>query len=509
MVVKRAIHNGLGRIADSLKRRGQSRTKQPNKKKRGYAAAKTGRLFHDWVGGSTSGDAEIYPALEILRNRSRDLSRNNEYAIRFLRLCETNIVGHKGISLQVRSKDDGGKLDKVANDIIEKGWKDYCKKENCTVTGQQSIVDLKKIITLSAVRDGEILLRKITSWPHSSHGFAVQPIESDQLDHTYNTTMANGNVVVMGVEKDKWKRPTAYHLLTKHPGNTLDGSFQRHERERIDASEIIHFFVPERVNQTRGVPWLVGSAARCKMLDGYEEAELIAARTGAATMGIMVNPDGEWDEEDENGEERAIETFDAEPGTFRALPEGYDLKVFDPNHPNTAFPSFNKSMLRGIAAGWNVSYHSLANDLENINLSSIRHGEQVDGDHWRIWHTLFIDHILTDIFESWLKMFLTSGVSQLPLYKFDKFNAPVWRPRGWHRVDPDKESKASTRDIGNHTKSIYSAATEKGEELEEIFEANARALKLAEDYGLELHIFNGEKDAENSNKPSSPDSEEN
>jgi len=505
MDARRAIYNGLGMVADNLRRRAKAKTRP---RKRGYAAAKTGRLFHDWIGGSTSGDAEIYPALEILRNRSRDLSRNNEYAIRFLRLCETNIVGHKGIALQMRVKDSSGQLDKAANDIIENAWKEFCKKENCTVTGQQSMIDLKKIIVLALVRDGEILIRKIPSWRHSSHNFTLQPIEADQLDHTYNATMASGNVVVMGIEKTKWKRPVAYHLLTKHPGNTLDGSFQRYERERIDASEIIHLFLPERVNQTRGVSWLVGSAARCKMLDGYEEAELVAARTGAATMGIMVNPDGDLVEEDENGDEKPVETFDAEPGTFRALPEGYDLKVFDPNHPNTAFPAFNKSMLRGIAAGWNVSYHSLANDLESINLSSIRHGEQVDRDHWKIWHTYLIDHMLTDVFEAWLQMFLTSGVSKLPLYKIDKFNAPVWRPRGWHRVDPDKESKASTRDIGNHTKSIYSAATEKGEELEEIFEANARAIKLAEDYGLELHIFNGEKDDEQSNTKPKPDQEE-
>ena len=47
--------------------------------KRNYAAASKGRLFADFNGSNRSADSEIRWALNELRNRSRDLERNNEY----------------------------------------------------------------------------------------------------------------------------------------------------------------------------------------------------------------------------------------------------------------------------------------------------------------------------------------------------------------------------------------------------------------------------------------------
>lgn len=480
---------------------------RPTKRRRvvrKYSAAQTGRLFQDWSSNNNSGDSEIQSALELLRNRSRDLAQNNEYAKRFLNLCKTNIVGHRGIIFQSKSRDDNGEMDKEANRLIELHYRKFCKRANCTVTGQSTMIDVLNLAIESTMRDGEILIRMVQPWKYNPYMIALQLIEADHLDVSFNAVLKNGNKIVMGVEKNKWSRPVAYHMLKDHPGDTINGAYRRVERQRIPAEEIIHFFIPERVNQTRGVPWLVSSAARCKMLDGYEEAELIAARTAASTMGWFVNPDNEFGDDDEDDEKKETidETFEAEPGTFRQAPEGFDLKMFDPNHPNAAFPDFEKSILRGIAAGWNVSYHSLANDLENINLSSVRHGEMVDRDHWKVIHTRCIDHILTPVFENWLTNFLSTGLTVLPLRKYDKFNSPAWMPRGWHRVDPDKESKANTRDIANHQKSMFQAAVEKGQDLEEIFQDNAKAIELAEENGLELHIFDGEKeDAEANKKP--------
>lgn len=480
---------------------------------RNYSASNTGRLYQDWVAGDTSADTEIYSALVRLRNRARDLARNNDYVLRFLNLVKTNVVGHRGVSLQVKSRIFNGKLNRTANDIIESGWKEFCKKQNCTVTGRISMIDLKKLIMTAVPRDGEILIRKVKLFPHSSHLFALQPIEADQLDHTLNMTLSNGNKIIMGVEKDKWGRPVAYHLLTRHPGDTLNADYSRFDRERIPADEIIHLFIQERVNQSRGVTWLAAPATRCKMLDGYEESELVASRTGASTMGIFVNPDAEEyiedDGEDSEGQESGTDVlFDAEPGTFKQAPDGYDLKLFDPNHPNAAFADFEKAILRGIASGLNVSYVGLANDLEGVSYSSIRQGEMADRDNWKMLQIWLIEHFCEDVFEAWLTQFLSFGGSSLELMKFDQYNKPVWRPRGWQWVDPDKESKAVERDVGNHIKSMWASAAEKGDDLEEIFIENARAIELAKEYGLELNVFDNKKvndDVDNYNGTITPE----
>ena len=54
--------------------------------RRNYAAANQGRLFEDFKASNRSADTELRPALTTLRNRARDLSRNDPYARRFLNL---------------------------------------------------------------------------------------------------------------------------------------------------------------------------------------------------------------------------------------------------------------------------------------------------------------------------------------------------------------------------------------------------------------------------------------
>jgi len=61
--------------------------------KRNYHAANTGRLFADFMASSRSPDSELRPDLVLMRNRSRELARNDVYVKRFLNLLKTNVVG--------------------------------------------------------------------------------------------------------------------------------------------------------------------------------------------------------------------------------------------------------------------------------------------------------------------------------------------------------------------------------------------------------------------------------
>ena len=74
-----------------------SRTEKPKQKRfknlfRNYAGANGGRLFGDFIASSFSADSELKTSLPILRNRSRDLARNNEYAKRYLNLIKTIFI---------------------------------------------------------------------------------------------------------------------------------------------------------------------------------------------------------------------------------------------------------------------------------------------------------------------------------------------------------------------------------------------------------------------------------
>ena len=88
------------RRSDEPKKQGRSGIR---KLVRNYAGANQGRLFADFVASSFSADSDLKTSLPILRDRSRDLAKNNEYAKRFLNLVKTNVVGETGFTLQVRA----------------------------------------------------------------------------------------------------------------------------------------------------------------------------------------------------------------------------------------------------------------------------------------------------------------------------------------------------------------------------------------------------------------------
>ena len=58
------------------------------------------------------------------------MSINNDYAKRYLNMVTTNVVGHCGIKLQVKGRDNNGKFDSEGNRTIEEAFMEWSKKEN-------------------------------------------------------------------------------------------------------------------------------------------------------------------------------------------------------------------------------------------------------------------------------------------------------------------------------------------------------------------------------------------
>ena len=98
------------------------------KMSRSFKAASSGRLFADFFGSSSSADQELRHALVTMRNRSRELARNDSYVARYLNLLASNVVGHNGVRVNVKARDEDQTLDVIGNTIIERSWKKWSKK---------------------------------------------------------------------------------------------------------------------------------------------------------------------------------------------------------------------------------------------------------------------------------------------------------------------------------------------------------------------------------------------
>ncbi len=69
------------------------RPEGPKQRRRAYAGARFNRLTSDWVTTGTSADSEIKSSFKALRNRARQLCRDNDYARQALRAIENNVIG--------------------------------------------------------------------------------------------------------------------------------------------------------------------------------------------------------------------------------------------------------------------------------------------------------------------------------------------------------------------------------------------------------------------------------
>lgn len=463
---------------------GGEQPKQPPATRSFGSAGRVDRLNSDWLMPRTSADAEIASALITLRDRSRELERTNEYAQRYYSLLDNNVLGANGVGLQMKILDQpGGKLDAIDNDIVLQGWRKWCNKKFCTVSGLHTWRDVEGLVLRGAARDGATLVRLMRGWDNE-FGFSIQLLEIDHLDHEYNVKFSNGGEIKFGIEFDPFRKPVAFHLFSSHPGETISGA---RNRIRVPAKDILHVFHGERIGQSTGYPWMTAAMQALEHLGKYREAELVAARQEACKGYVIEQekPDGWNGETGANGEQLQENA----PGMAMLLDPGQKYVPVNPTHPNTAFGDFNKSTLRGIAGALSVNYNSLANDLESVNYSSMRAGKLEEVEEYKGIQAWLIESLHKPVFEAWLEMALISGAlklgtSPLPVRKFDKFNAPDWKPRRWPWVDPKSDIEAAILAVEKGFKSRREIIGEMGGDVEKVFMEQDEDNKLADSHGL-------------------------
>jgi lambda family phage portal protein len=464
-----------------------------NRQVRELAAARLDRLTASWTTENVSLNADLYRNLDKIRARSNDLSRNNPYAKRYLQMVVANVIGGDGVRLQCRIYDNPSEPDTFANAAVELTWDKWGKKGICDVTGRLSWRDIEAQVTENVARDGEALLRKIRGKSSgNSFGYSLQILDINRLDtHLMRAPEKGYGRVIMGVEVDDFYRPTHYWLREKNPAEMyLTGGSTSTAHLRIPANEIIHLFKQEYPEQVRGLPWMHAGMTLLNHLSAYQEAAVIAARVGAAKMGFFTTPEGTTGALQDGEDAEGIAYTEADPGAFGVLPEGVNFESFNPDYPHQMFGEFVKACLRGVGASWNVAYHSLGNDLEGVNFSSIRSGTLEERDQWMSTQQWLIDSLHEQVYADWLQSALAFGQvllpngSALPLSNYDKFSQHTWQPRRWQWVDPYKDMQASVLAIQQRLKSPQQVCAELGMDYEDVLVQ----IKSAEELGLKIGL---------------------
>lgn len=457
-----------------------------------YANARNTRLTSGFTTSDTSADSELVSSITLLRSRSRALVRDSSYAKRAKTVIVNNVIG-SGIGMQAQVLTTRDELNERVNDDIEAAWCQWSEAENCHTGGRLSFESLERALMAQVFEAGEVYVRlHMRSFGSFELPLALELIEAERLadDMTIGSmAIAPGNHFRLGIECDQFYRPVAYYFRKRHKGELRYSDNSTNTIERVPADQIIPLAIVDRWPQSRGEPWMHTAATRLNDMDGYSEAEIMRARAQAVRMGIIETPEDAksmGDEQDDGSFEATLE-----PNTVLKLNTGEKWVDSAPTAPNPNVSDFMRYMLRECAAGIGVSYESLSRDYSQSNYSSSRLALLDDRDLWRFYQSWFVRDFRKKVHKVWLQQAVLSG--KIPSvdvgqYAVDrrKFEAVLFKPRGWTWIDPTKEVEAFKEAIraGLTTRTDVISQTGGGQDIEDIDTTRERELEMAAERDL-------------------------
>lgn len=425
---------------------------------RRFDGSSVGRRTAGWVTTGSTAAAEIGYSLPIMRNRSRDLVRNNPWAMKGIGVISSNAVS-SGIVAKIEHDDA------AAEKQLQQLWDDWAGSTDCDPEGQHTFYGLQATAMRTIPEAGELLLRKRLRY--LSDGLDVplqlQVLEGDFIDHTKLVNLGDNGRILYGVEYDPIGRRRAYWIYKQHPGDPVGGwsavSYS------TPADQVAHVFRVDRFGQVRGVPWLAPVIIKLRDFDEYEDAVLLRQKISNLYTTFVVHPEGAdgIGNSVPNTTNADPATVEMRPGIEKHLGLGEDVRFADPPGAND-YPEFSKVQLRAIAAGLGITYEALTGDLSNVNFSSGRMGWiefHRNLEAWR-WNML-IPQMCDPVFQWFLEAANLAHGTPLDA-------RAEWRPPHREMIDPEKEIKGLSMEIRNGFKTREQVCDEIGQDADKVLD---------------------------------------
>lgn len=431
----------------------------------GYiGASKNRRSMKEWTTYTSDADTDILPDLITLRNRSRDLIRNNPLAAGAIKTKVTNVIG-TGLKLQA-AVDQSILVDafKLMSESqveawearVEREWRLYWESHECDVTRTLNGYALTQLVYRQVKENGDvfILLPRVKR-PPFPYDLRLQVIEADRVAN--RGYQSNTATLAGGVETDKYGAPIYYHIRRTHPGNIWDLTAEWDKvpafGKTLGLRNVIHLYEPTRPGQRRGVPDLAPVIEPLRQLGNYTDAELTAAViSGMYTVFIESNAgDGALDLsalEDETGTSGSDdEDYKLSPGLIVGLKPGEKVHDSNPGRPNTAFDPFVTSILRQIGVALELPYEILIKHF-TASYSAARAALLEAWKYFKAERKWLADNFLQIIYEIWMVEAISKGRIKAPGFFSDPIIRKAYTGASWigpakGQIDELKEVKAA------------------------------------------------------------------
>lgn len=330
-----------------------------------YEGARLDRSLEGWLTTSASANAEIGSQIAVLRQRARDLGRNNTYVANGYEMLAAKMVG-KGI--RPRLAED------VPPQIRQRTMDSWLRwVDEADAAEEQDLYGLQRLIARTVVESGEAVIR-IEPAPGFRIPWKLRVLEPDWIDHTKNTVLDNGNIVHLGIEYTPAGRRVAYWMFQNHPGSDMLplGYRGMDSAIRVPAENVALVFNKTRPEQTRGVPWVAPALTTARHLDDLNDALLKQAKIQACYAAfVRKTPDAGAITSDPETKRRRQQLA---PGIIEYLMPDEDVTMATPPSGDIGGGEWQVMLLHGVAAGLGITYSQLTGDLRQVNYSSMRAG---------------------------------------------------------------------------------------------------------------------------------------
>jgi lambda family phage portal protein len=414
---------------------------------RTYEGAKNTRRTENWTAAGTSPNAAISSSLGTLRNRARQMVRDNPHASRALQALRAKCVG-TGITARVEK-------------TVRKPWAHFVK--TCDVEGDLDLNGIQSLAAGTEFEAGEVLVRRIRT-VDPANPLKLQLLEPDYIDSAKFEAFGD-NYIIAGVEIDRLGRRQAMWLFDQHPGEITTPWHRNYTSQRVAMSELIHFYEKLRPGQLRGGPRFASSLIRSRDLDEYREALLVKRKIEACFAAFVIGgapnvPLGQAVTDSETG--KRTETL--APGMIEYVPAGQDVKFANPSS-SAGESEYTRDELQAIAAGIGVTYEQMTGDLRGVNFSSIRAGEINLREIVEAWRWVYFVPMFCERVYSWFEeAYWTAG--QIRTTGYDV----VWTAPRWQWVDPAKDVDAMKEEVRGGFSSLSEKIRALGYDPDEVFD---------------------------------------
>jgi lambda family phage portal protein len=407
----------------------------------GYTgASRSRRSMQQWQTRGNDPDTDILFDLPTLRERSRDLIRNEPIATGAVAGVVTNVVG-SGLRMQSRIDRAALAMSDAEADAwesnTEREWQLFSESQECDAARTLNFYGIQDLVFRSVLESGDcFVLTPMFRRPGSPYQTRLQVIEADRVSNKDNKI--DSETMAGGVERDSNGAPTAYHILTRHPGSLLPIKREWNTIPAFGAKtgrrNVIHLFRMLRPGQTRGVPYLAPVIEMIKQLGRYSQAEVDAAVISSfftvfvkSETGEMFGPMGPTSE---TGASTSDEDIKLASGAVVGLAPGESIETADPKRPNTAFDPFMVAVLRQIGVALEIPFEVLVKHF-TASYSAARAALL---EAWKFFNSRrqwLADNFCKSVYEIWMMEAVVTGRIKAPGFLSDPLLRKAYLGSEW------------------------------------------------------------------------------